>query len=464
MSGKNPDLSFNSGANINYFFMAAIKFTIKNKKSTKVGAKKSKKNNFYSIYVRMYHGRLFDFEKPISVFIEEQHWDPKNERVKRSIHAPNNEQINSTLEQLRAHMFSEFNVGMITGQDFDRKWFDTAVLSFFNRTEQISNEFWKIFFTDWCNYWLENHADKHKVSAEKYMSEGLKGEYSNFVNIFKEYQGKSKMKFDELTEENLDAFSKWLTGHKHYSYETTKRQLRRLNFFCEQAILKKINVPLDFRKTIFVDGAKKKNYLDPYFDEKEIKQIFDAEMPENLEDIRDNLIISVWTALRISDFSRLKISDIQGDFIEISATVKTGIPVVIPIHPMVKKVLEKRDGNLPKSYSDQKYNDLIKDVAKISGIDNIIYGGKTQIIEENGKKLRRKVSDFYPKYELVTSHIGRRSFATNLFGKVSNKAIMDIGGWSSEDMMLRYIKKTRQESAVSVKKIWENEATKRNII
>ncbi len=440
--------------------MAAIKFMIKIKKS----AKKNIKGKFLSIYIRMYHSKLFDFEKPINIFIEPQYWDDKNQRVKRSIYVENNEGINDTLDRLRSHMFSEFNIAMISEVDFDRKWFEKSVASFFGRPEKQTNDFHKVFFTDWCSFWLDTYADKHKVSSDKYMSEKLKSEYANFVKIFKGYQGKSKIKFTELLEEQLDDFSKYMTNTMLYSYETTKRNLRRLTFFMEQAVIHGMKVPNDYKKKIFVNKEKKKNYIEPYFNEHEIDLLFNLDLSkhDSLDDVRDNLIISVWTGLRISDFNRLDIDNIKKDFIQIESTQKTGVPVVIPIHPQVKRILNKRKGDLPRKTSEQKYNENIKEVAKMAGISNITYGGKTIVITEGGKKIRRKVSDFYPKHELVTSHIGRRSFATNLFGKVPNRVIMDIGGWKSEDMMLKYIKKTKQDSAVVVKKIWETE--KRNII
>ena len=89
----------------------------------------------------------------------------------------------------------------------------------------------------------------------------------------------------------------------------------------------------------------------------------------------------------------------------------------------------------------------------LANIDQKIKGGITIVDEETGVK--RKVYDVYKKYKLVSSHICRRSFATNLFGKVPNKVIQDIGGWAKEDMFLHYIKKTKRESADQLKQYWD---------
>jgi integrase len=138
----------------------------------------------------------------------------------------------------------------------------------------------------------------------------------------------------------------------------------------------------------------------------------------NTHNPRDWLIIGLWTGLRISDFLKLKKEDYNDGFIQ-NNSFKTGIPVIIPIHPDVQQVINKRDGNLPRPISDQNFNDFIKIVAKEVGITQMIDGSKMEmVLKEDKTKVSRKVRGKYPKCELVTSHICRRSFATNLYGKI----------------------------------------------
>ena len=53
----------------------------------------------------------------------------------------------------------------------------------------------------------------------------------------------------------------------------------------------------------------------------------------------------------------------------------------------------------------------------------------------------RKEKGMYPKYELVTSHICRRSFATNFYAKMPTALIIRVTGHSTEREMLNYIAK-----------------------
>ena len=56
----------------------------------------------------------------------------------------------------------------------------------------------------------------------------------------------------------------------------------------------------------------------------------------------------------------------------------------------------------------------------------------------------------YSKNELVTSHIGRRSFATNNYGKIPTPLLMSATGHTTEKMFLEYIGKTETDRAMQL--------------
>ncbi|RPG55231.1 MAG: hypothetical protein CBC56_005720 [Flavobacteriales bacterium TMED96] len=111
-------------------------------------------------------------------------------------------------------------------------------------------------------------------------------------------------------------------------------------------------------------------------------------------------------------------------------------------------MLNKRNGSFPKKISDQKYNDYIKEVCQLAGITEVIHGGKSVNVGTIEKKSYRKKKGMYPKYELVTSHIGRRSFATNYYGKIPTPLLMSATGHSSEKQFLEYIKRDPIDNAL----------------
>lgn len=159
---------------------------------------------------------------------------------------------------------------------------------------------------------------------------------------------------------------------------------------------------------------------------------------ESLDLIRKKFLLGAYTALRVSDFNHLRDVHIQGDYFRIT-TQKTGAVVVIPIHPVIRKMIaEGFDISTP--VTDQKINKHIKEVARLAGI--------TQPVE--GTKLigHRAVVSFYPKCDLITTHTARRSAATNMYkAGIPTISIMRITGHTTEKSFMKYIKITSEENA-----------------
>jgi len=120
---------------------------------------------------------------------------------------------------------------------------------------------------------------------------------------------------------------------------------------------------------------------------------------------------------------------------------KTGKQVYIPLHQKVKEILNKRNGDFPRKLSAQRFNEHIKKVAQMAGINQLTKGAIMQPIIVDGKNAFRKLEGEFHKYELVTSHICRRSFASNYYGEMPTALIIQITGHSSESQFLDYVGK-----------------------
>jgi site-specific recombinase XerD len=115
---------------------------------------------------------------------------------------------------------------------------------------------------------------------------------------------------------------------------------------------------------------------------------------------------------------------------------------------MVKEILEKFNGKLPDTISNQNFNDYLKELAEIAGLNQNV------IRHENNN--RGKVEVYYKKYQLISSHTARRSFCTNAYIMgVPTLAIMAISGHKSESAFLRYIKINQEERARMALEIWK---------
>lgn len=153
--------------------------------------------------------------------------------------------------------------------------------------------------------------------------------------------------------------------------------------------------------------------------------------------IRDRFLIGAYTGLRVSDFGRLHEANIGEKFIRLRAK-KTDKETVIPINSIVRSIIERND--LSKTVSDQKINKHIKEICKMVGITGDV------LINKSNQGVREEI--IYKKYELVTTHTARRSFATNAYKSgVPTIAIMKITGHTKESTFLKYIKVSAEENA-----------------
>ena len=121
--------------------------------------------------------------------------------------------------------------------------------------------------------------------------------------------------------------------------------------------------------------------------------------------------------------------------------------------------MEKCNG-LPHKISTQKYNDYIKLICKEVGLNEMIEGAKSVDVNNKDKtkpkkpKIFRKEKSIYKKWELVSTHIGRRSFATNHYGKLPTPVLMSATGHTTEKMFLNYIGKSSIDNAEILRTYW----------
>jgi integrase len=118
--------------------------------------------------------------------------------------------------------------------------------------------------------------------------------------------------------------------------------------------------------------------LEVFLDYDELQKIRDLDLTNDKKKdiIRDYYLISCYTSLRYSDFSRIKPENIRGNTIQLQ-TNKTNEGVIIPIHPVVRSILSKYDNNLPECPYNQIFNIILKEVCRLAGITEKITITKT---------------------------------------------------------------------------------------
>lgn len=183
----------------------------------------------------------------------------------------------------------------------------------------------------------------------------------------------------------------------------------------------------------------------------EFKKLFSFDLSQNkkLSHVRDVFCFGCVTGLRYSDLSQLRREHIKQDEIKLTVT-KTKQHLAIPLTPFSRVILERyadRAKPLPV-ISNQKMNEYVKELCKLVGIDEPI-----EIVRFHGSK---KVVSVYPKYELIGSHTGRKTFATLSLEKgMSAEQVMSIGGWKDYKSFKRYVNVTDQLKKTVMLKAWD---------
>jgi integrase len=241
--------------------------------------------------------------------------------------------------------------------------------------------------------------------------------------------------------------------NERYSINTIQREIGLIKTFCKHARINGLAVSPQM-DTLKVKKEKVKHI---YLSFEELEQIESAKLElEHLENARDWLILSCYMGQRISDFMRFKKSMIrleEGKSLIEFTQKKTNKIMTVPLHSKVLGILKKYGGDFPKPMSDQRYNDHIKTVCQKAEINDVVIGRKQEnISKEKDKKIMRMVEREFEKWELVTSHIGRRSLASNFYGQIPTNYLIYITGHSSEAMFLQYIGKSNKDIAMELTK------------
>lgn len=218
------------------------------------------------------------------------------------------------------------------------------------------------------------------------------------------------------------------------------KTLKVLRQFLERARRKKLHSHTDYLGEGWVVSKKKAEGQLVTLSNDELGILAEMKLAGFLAKVRDICLIGAGTGQRWSDFSRYSqdhfYRTLKGVTILSVISTKTDTPVKVPINlfPWLIPVLERNDYATPKM-SMQKFNDGLKQLCELAGFDE-----RLLVVEQYiGRKATVKKS-FAPKYELVSSHICRRSFATDLYRMGYSLAqIMPMTGHATESQLRKYI-------------------------
>lgn len=287
------------------------------------------------------------------------------------------------------------------------------------------------------------------------------------VKEYLEYRGLTDIALDELGKEFYDDFVNYLSDEQQnvegvaYAKNTIGKHIKNIKSM--------INILPTSRRVNceFVEKRKCSTLSEDVnnisLSEAELRLLAEYPFRGHLAFIRDEFLVMAWTGCRYSDLGKLT----KGNIIDLAngkafsiRQQKTGADVVIPIMPEIEGILAKYDYQLRKPIANQVFNRFLKDMAKEAGLTDIVKIKRT----EGGKEITHELE----KWEVVSAHTARRSFATNMYKrKFPTLAIMQLTGHTTETSFLKYIKVSKEENAdlmLELVKAWSANQQKGEVV
>ena len=360
-------------------------------------------------------------------------WDANKQRVKNGCTnklKQSASEINADLLKYYTeiqNVFKEFEVQEIMPSTQQLK--DAFNLRIKNTDEEpqedVETSFWDVFdeFVKECG----NQNNWTKSTYEKFAA--VKSHLKEF---------KDDVAFEYFDESGLNEYVNFLRDDKDMRNSTIGKQIGFLKWFLRWSFKK------GYHQNIAYDTFRPKLKTTPkkiiFLTWNELNKLKDYQIPQDkqyLERVRDVFLFCCFSSLRYSDVRNLKRWDVKSDHIEVT-TVKTADNLIIELNDYSKAILEKykdiqfEDDMVLPVISNQKMNDYLKELGELAEID--------EPVRETYYKGNERIDEIFPKYALLSTHAGRRTFICNALALgIPAEVVMKWTGHSDYKAMKPYI-------------------------
>ncbi|MBP1840395.1 tyrosine-type recombinase/integrase [Formosa algae] len=391
-------------------------------------------------------------------FVDAEYWKNHTKKKCNEVADFKNKQfeVNAELQKIENFIIDAFNNENIT--EVTKDWFENQMHLYYNPIDEVKQ-------SDILTDAIQSIIDEAETRKNAKGGIGLsKSRINNLVSLKKtvaEYQGKNKLKVKDINVNFGKDFLKFLLEKKKYQKSTALKKVADLKTVCNDAELNGIETNIQYKK---INSTKPNNENILYLSPLELEKISNAELTKDAHlNARKWLLLGCNLGQRGNDLLQLNENNFVTrngyEVIELKQQ-KTDKNVTIPVLETTKEIIKS---GLPYHISIQKFNKHIKEICKEANIDEKIQGSKITVIEKGkGNTEKRKINGLYPKWELMSSHVCRRSFATNLYGTLPTPLIMQITAHSSEKMLLNYIGKSALDYAQQIADFYTLQAIKEN--
>ncbi|MGO4820953.1 MULTISPECIES: phage integrase SAM-like domain-containing protein [unclassified Flavobacterium] len=392
-----------------------------------------------NIFVRYSISREIRLMRKTGLIIDSKFWDKEKGQPKQTDQVP--KEFKSKLDKLAIFINEAYNNGVSLGTEFTNDWLQLQIDLYNNKTPVVDLD----ILTNYIQKYIDEAPYKQNAKMELGLSAGRVQNLKLFKNTIKKYESEVfKGKTILIKDVNLlflEKFKMWMFN-KGYSANYVGKNIANFRTVCRDA-----------SKNDFVISSQVKNFkgLSETRQPEDIITLNEQEqeaikkatlLRESLINARKWLLLGCSIGQRASDL--LNITD--KNIIEVNNGIKlielkqqkTGKLVAIPLLPEALEIIES---GMPYKISLTRFNEYIKDVCQIAKINKPT---KARIKEKAGEPHK---TDVFPKWKVISSHVCRRSFATNFYGRIPTPVLMSITAHGTERVFLNYIGKTTYDNA-----------------
>lgn len=369
------------------------------------------------------------------ISVNPKNWDKNKQKVKGHNHQL---ELNKRLDTIKSQINNIIVYLTNNNKKIDKNIVKDLFMKNYDEVKDKSEDFFCLFDEFIENYRFNGKRPSHK-SITWYKSVKKK------LIDFKDKSG-FNFTFDNIKNDFFDKFVDF-NQKKGLADNTISTIVNIFKTYMNWAFEKEYHNNLKFKK--FKYSVADSDVI--VFSMNEINKLeeYDLSFDKELENARNHLLMGVFTGLRYNDMVRLnKINiNLEKDTIKI-ITAKNGELVTIPITNKLLKILEKYPKFDFNFKNVNKQNQLIKEVCKIVGIDDDVVRTR----RKNG----RITEETFKKYELVTTHIGRRTFITqSLAQNVNPEIVKKVSGHRDHRSFRKYIRFAEEQIKDGYKNVFD---------
>ena len=374
--------------------------------------------------------------------VTQKQWDVKGQEVNPRFYKDGAIDLNNYLKDIKSltgKLFEKNTVEkIITTREQIKK-----VVDLVGNKDMLSSSC--ITFEKAFNEFIEDKKRKHSKSTISV--------YETTLKHLKEFALKTKTKllFETINSEFESKLCKYFLDDLDMSNNTISKYIKTLKTFmnfCTEESEYNSKLSTGFRKFEVTESEKEVYALTI----DELMKIYNYKFKElRLSQVRDVFCFLCFTGLRFSDVEKLKREDIKNDNLNLLIK-KTKKNITIPLNDFAKALLGKYiDHSAPLPViSNQKTNDYLYEIGKLLDIN--------EPVKKSVFKGPKVIEEYIPKYDVLTTHLGRKTFITNsLILGMNERDVKEFSGHKKEVNFRKYVAFADKQKTKVMNNVWNTE-------